>query len=393
MGGQFSYLLKSKVRNAMKLLALALALRVAIPLAAQLPEPKIIKPEKPQKETTQTLDVPRELPLVVTAETRKLSFQVTPLSAKGLLSQQIRDALRWLFRETRGETIVKLRAFVAGSGDLRRVPALVSEMFSERRLPLPVVSVVQAGRLPLEGAQVLFEAVVQEKKDVNPSGLAFLSAQSGTADEPLQPLAPVAEKALARLRVALKSSGVEGKNVLRAACFTSSLDGMDALRRLVAGEFPTTALAFVQAQRAPAITYVACEATARLDSPPAGPVEFRTPEELGGNGFASAAALIGAKRVAFTGTQLAFGYDAADARLAFERLGRALKQATTSSPAFVTIYPISNSVAALVRKTQPEFFDRAKPPAGMLVPFEALASVDAAFAIDAIAAVSDSKEP
>ena len=82
----------------------------------------------------------------------------------------MRDALRALQGRTRGATIVKLRAFVAGSGDLRRVRDLVSETFTERRQPLPVLSLVQAGALPLEGAQVVIESTALAKKEVNPSG-------------------------------------------------------------------------------------------------------------------------------------------------------------------------------------------------------------------------------
>ena len=82
---------------------------------------------------------------------------MTPLSAKGLLSQQTRDALKGLLHSSHG-TIVKLRAFVAGSGDLRRVGEIAGEMFLEKHMPLPALTVVQVGALPLEGAQVVMEA-------------------------------------------------------------------------------------------------------------------------------------------------------------------------------------------------------------------------------------------
>ena len=105
--------------------------------------------KKKKEEATQTLEAPKEPPAAVTAETSRLIFQVSPLSAKGLLSQQVRDALKALLKSANGATIVKLRAFVAGSGDLRRVQAIAGEIFTERRLPLPALSVVQVGALPL----------------------------------------------------------------------------------------------------------------------------------------------------------------------------------------------------------------------------------------------------
>ena len=77
--------------------------------------------QKKKKEITQTLQLPKDLPPTVIGETRRLTFHVTPLSARGLLSQQIRDALKALEKSTGNATMVKLRAFVAGTGDMRRV--------------------------------------------------------------------------------------------------------------------------------------------------------------------------------------------------------------------------------------------------------------------------------
>jgi len=75
----------------------------------------------------------------VVGDTRRLTFHVTPLSSKGLLSQQVRDALKAL-ATSRRNTVLKIRAFVAGSGDVRRVRDLVSESFVDRRQPLPALS-------------------------------------------------------------------------------------------------------------------------------------------------------------------------------------------------------------------------------------------------------------
>src|SRR5258708_4485336 len=115
--------------------------------------------QKKKKEITQTLQLPKDLPTIAIGETRRLTFHVTPLSARGLLSAQVRDALKTLSRDTGSSTVLRIRAFVAGSGDVRRVRDLVSETFTDRKLPLPTLVLVQARCLPLEGAQVVLEAI------------------------------------------------------------------------------------------------------------------------------------------------------------------------------------------------------------------------------------------
>ena len=176
----------------------ALATAFCLLLTPAAPAQKKPKPKK--EEITQTLQLPKELPAAVTGETRRLTFHVTPLSARGLLSAQVRDALKALTHETGGNPVLKIRAFVAGSGDLRRVRDLVSEVFTDRKLPLPALSLIQSGGLPLEGAQVVLEAIAAGKKEVNPHGLVFLSAPVVTSDNPLDPVAPLAAQSLDRLK-------------------------------------------------------------------------------------------------------------------------------------------------------------------------------------------------
>ena len=91
------------------------------------------------------------------------------------MSQQVRDALKALARLNHGATIVKVRAFVAGSGDLRRVKDIVAEEFTERKQPLPAVSTIQVGLLPLPGAQVVIEGdfVGKEGSESGWSGVFF----------------------------------------------------------------------------------------------------------------------------------------------------------------------------------------------------------------------------
>jgi hypothetical protein len=55
-------------------------------------------PKNEKEPETQTLPLPPEPPSAVVAETGKLAFHVSPLSAKGLLTQQIHDAIKALDR-------------------------------------------------------------------------------------------------------------------------------------------------------------------------------------------------------------------------------------------------------------------------------------------------------
>ena len=141
--------------------AIILILGVAVAVHASAQKGKKKTDEQP---VTQTLPVLKDPPGAVSAETDRIVFHVSPLSNKGLLSQQVRDALKALLHDTRGAAIVKLRAFVAGSGDMRRVSTIVSETFTEHKLALPAVSTVEVGALPLEGAQVVIESVAVDKK-------------------------------------------------------------------------------------------------------------------------------------------------------------------------------------------------------------------------------------
>ena len=344
--------------------------------------------KKPKKEEqTQTLQLPAELPLALPAETRRLAFQVSPLSAKGLLSQQVRDALHGLIR-TSGGTIVRLRAFVAGRGDLRRVRDLVSEIFTERRLPLPVLTVVQVGGLPMEGAQVVFESTAVARREVNPSGLAFISGQAATSEGPLDPVPPLAAKALDSLRKAVEASGAEPGDVMRLTCFVSSLDNMAAVRAPFDREYPGAVRNYVQAQRAPQHAIAECEAVARLAAAPAAAVELRNPQGMASSPLYSQVALVGAPQVVLTGMQAAFGFQDNDAQLAFERLAKAVDAAGGSlkNAAFASFYPLSASLAAQVRKVRAGYFDPGRPPAATMLPFEGLPSMDAGFAADVIAA-------
>lgn len=297
----------------------------------------LVAKKKNPDDTTQTLQLPKDPPMVATGETSRLVFSVSPLSAKGLLSQQTRDALKAILKESGGAPVIHIRAFVAGSGDLRRVPQIVSEVFGEKKMPLPSVSVVQAGSLPLENAQVVIEAVSLAKKAVNPEGLTFVEAQ---------PAASV-EKSLDLL-----AARIGGGTALRVSCFVSAMSSPAA----ITARFASAAVDLVQTQRELVRSEANCEGVAR-----------------GGN--------VKASRLAFTGTQVAFGTDEKAAALAFQRLDRDLNEAGIAPGDVIAtdIYPLSAGIGKLAVKV------RSTSGTVTVIPFEGIASVDGSFAVDAVA--------
>jgi enamine deaminase RidA (YjgF/YER057c/UK114 family) len=259
-------------------------------------------------------------------------------------------------------------------------------MFSEKHLTLPALSVVQIGALPGDNAQVLLEAIIEDKKPANPNGLAFISGQAAYTREPLKPVVPMVEKAAARLRTAVRAAGIDAGDVLRIDCYLTSLDETDKVRALVGAQFPRATLALMQPLRATYQSGAECGAVARLSSGPRVPLEFVNPPELDGPSQSSAVALVGPYRVALSSAQLAFGAREDDARLAFVRLGKSLEQVTASydKTAVAHIYSVSQAVGNLAQKAGAVFFDKSTPPAETVLPFEGLPSMDASFAVDVI---------
>jgi enamine deaminase RidA (YjgF/YER057c/UK114 family) len=304
--------------------------RIAI-LAAVFLSLVVAGKKKNPDDFTQVLELPKDPPMVAIGETSRLVFHVSPLSAKGLLSQQTREALKSILKMSGGGQVIHLRAFVAGSGDLRRVPQIVSEVFTAKKMPLPSVSVVLAGALPLEDAQVAIEAVSEAKKEVNSTGLTFVEAKPP-------------DQLLSQLR---------GLTPLKVTCFVSAVDGAGAL----AARFPAVAVDVVQTQRTPAPSEARCEAVAS-----------------GGRT---------SPRLAFTGTQVAFGTNAKAASLAFQRLDRELSAAGVPSSDIIEtrVYALSERLGDLARRVH------TSPGAFMVFPFEGVASLDGSFAIDSVAAM------
>jgi enamine deaminase RidA (YjgF/YER057c/UK114 family) len=267
---------------------------------AQMPEVKMRKPKKEKPEITQTLEALPEPPPFVKVESSRLVFFTSPLSNKGLLSQQIKDALTAIRRQAKGATIVKLRGFVAGRGDARRLASATSELFSEWRQPLPAVSVLQVGALLMEGAQVLIEAIAEDRKPVNMNGVDFLDGletlRSLDESGEVASVAPLLERTLSQI----------AGDVVQLTCFVSALDEAPKLDAMIAAKFPQAARSLVQAQRATGSGLARCEAVRR-----------RTRGE--------------AERLILTATQIGFGSEPKDREQLESRLSRLLEAQNASA--------------------------------------------------------------
>lgn len=338
------------------------------------------KKKKTEEEQTQVLQLPKDPPNAVVADTGRLSFEVSPLTTKGLLSQQTREALKALLHQHHGAAIVKLRAFVAGTGDMRRVSMIVSETFTDKKLAIPALSVVQVGALPMDGAQIVLESTAEEKKSVNPNGVAFFSGQA----------APTVDKSIEQLTSALAAAGAEPPGVMRVTCFVSSLDESHAGMGKMQSAFPGAALDLVQMQREPSVTGAECEAVARLSAAPPVPLHFVNSDRLAKSANYSQVAVVSAPKLVLTGTQLAFHDQESDIRLAFERLGKALEPhgASLGDVIMSHLYSLSRATADKVRAVRFEFYDKSRPPASTMLLFEGLPSLDASFAVEVIAVPS-----
>jgi enamine deaminase RidA (YjgF/YER057c/UK114 family) len=346
-----------------RLLILLFGLLLAGGLFAQKHNKKADEEPRPQ-----VLAVVPDPPEAVLADSGRLSFQVSPLSDKGLLSQQVRDALKALARINHGASIVKVRAFVAGSGDLRRIKDIVAEEFAERKQMVPAVSTIQVGALPMAGAQVVIEAISSEKKVVNPSGVAFISASENTSSP----------AAITRLQDSLNGAGVKTADVLRVTCFLSSLDELASARSAAATAFPAAAANFVQTQRLGLVPQALCEAVARLSSAPAMPLVVR-------NGMA----LVNAPKLVITATQLVFRDQDADFRLAYQRLAKTMLPlgAGFKDVFWTGTYVLTRPNAHKLENIEWEFLDRALPPARAALQIEGLPSTDATAAVEFMAVV------
>jgi len=179
--------------------------------------------------------------------------------------------------------------------------------------------------------------------------------------------------------------------MLRVTCFVSSLDEQKDTHQVMAASFPGAALNYVQMQLEPVTPVSECEVVARMRTPATQAVRFLNPPNLDQSPNYSQVALVTSPKLVITGTQLAFGSQESDVKLAFERLQRALGASNARFDRVVMshVYVTSNAMTARVRTVRSGYYNAANPPASTLLPFEGLPSVDASCGVDVVA-VSDS---
>ena len=289
--------------------------------------------KKNEEPKPQILPLPPELPMALAADAETLDFHISPLLRSGGLAAQIKQSLDDLIRDTHGETIVKLRAFVAGAGDARRVQSEAADLFTDHKLPLPVLSVLQVGALGDEAAKVVIEAVVSTHRAVNPNGLGFVAGQAG----------PSLKDAVDKLAGSVKTAGIAPESLLTATCFTSAIEDYGATRASLLKVFPNASVNVVQALRDPPNDASMCEAIGQLSEKPAHDVVF-----LGEHRVTQ----VRAGRLIFTGMQLTFGSFLDDAQESFQRLQRAAKAFGGADVAVeVNAYSLNAYAGSALRKT------------------------------------------
>jgi enamine deaminase RidA (YjgF/YER057c/UK114 family) len=180
---------------------------------------------------------------------------------------------------------------------------------------------------------------------------------------------------------------MEPADTLRATCFLSSIEESRTARTAMGTVFPGAALNFVQMQREPVAPAAECEAVARLRSPASSAVNFLNPPGLDPSPNYSQVVQVTTPRLVFTSTQLGFGKQESDVKLAFERLRRALASANArfDNLAMSHVYLTVPTMGERVRAVRSGFYNSSKPPASTLLPFEGLPSLDASFGVDVVA--------
>lgn len=321
--------------------------------------------KKDDEPKPQVLPLPKEPPVALAAEVGSLSFRVTPLLRSGKLSAQIRDSLTEVIRDAHGAPIIKLRAFVSGAGDTRRVQAVMSELFTEHKLSLPVLTIVQVGALGDDASQVVIESVTSEHRPQNPAGLAFIASQRADS------LAASIDK----LKQSLAAVNIAPLDVISVTCLLETLSDYRGSLTQVTSSFDKASVNIVQSQRQTGGATAACEAVAR-------PREALVSAKV----FSRSRLWIlpAEHSVVFTGLQLGFGPYLDDAMAALDRLRKNAESASADfrEAAVINVYSLSPEASSALRKTAVKF--QVPTEALSFQPVEGLPSPDAALGVEAI---------
>lgn len=178
---------------------------------------------------------------------------------------------------------------------------------------------------------------------------------------------------------------MEDADMLKVTCFVRFLDENKDAARLIAQRFPNAAANYVQMQREYVLPVAECEGSARAREP-ASPVRFMPPGPAG----YSPMVIVSAPKLVFSSTQLAFGSQEGDIRLAFDRLQKSIAPLNASLDTAVMshIYLVSKGLTDTLRVVRLSFYNRNSPPANTILPVESLPSMDASMGLDVVAVVS-----
>ncbi len=339
----------------------------------------------------------QEFAPVVTVETARVQFHTAPLRSGGDAAEQTRQALDYLRGQLSDGELVKLRAFVKDAADAAAVRAAIWRRLGGKHPP--ALTLIEVGDLPRPGARLALEAVSVSPRVVNPGGLLFISGQAASASrEKPVPVNELARRSLDQLRLAVAGGGAAPADLVRVTAYVSSLENFPEVRSLVEAFLgPASApLAFVQIHRQPSRPVVEIEAIARLKpAPQAAKVEWLNPAGLAASTNYTQAIAVRSRRLAMSGAFLATttspGAMETQTHEAFRRLAAALDAAgaAVGQVVFSQVFPVSDEAAALVRKVRAEYYDRSRPPASTMLPFQGVATSGGFFAVETIAPLPD----
>jgi hypothetical protein len=198
------------------------------------------------------------------------------------------------------------------------------------------------------GAQVVLEATSADRKVTHPNGLVFLAGMRG-ADP-------------AGVTAQMKAAGSNSADMLSVTCFLSALEDEAAARSQLTSAFPSAAINIMAAQRSPAGKFLECEGTAEASA-------------------TSRGAVARSGKVVLSGLQMAFGKEASDLHLAFDRLKKALGPASVLAAHY---YSMDHRVLEAAPEQGRAAFER-PGLVSTLVDIEGLPSLDASLGMDVIA--------
>lgn len=322
-------------------------------------------------------------PRTIAVDPARLEFVVSATST-GSLDRQISTAVAQVRKAAGSGRIVRIRAFVSGDAAAPQVTQAIAKRFGKAA---PVIGVVEVGGFSVPGAQVLLDAATEAKTQRNPDGLVFISGQLTQAPidaaHPEAPIEPLAQRSIASIKTILTSYQLEPSDVLRLACFASSLADHAAVEGAVTSAFPNARLALMQVEKAAPQHLIECESVARLRTKPSEPVRVVNPA----NAAFAQAVMIAAPKFLWTTTESGSGEPEDALRQAFARVKASLDQAgsSMSQVVYVSAYPQGAAVLAKYRDVRWEFLDRTHAPASTNLSFAGVAIPGARVGLDVIA--------